>query len=72
MDIFRSFETTLAKLSSYIPAEFAKTRTGNLTIFMVPRLPYYFIRSSCRKSRRGEGNGRRHSKQNINPPKSAA
>lgn len=66
MDIFRSFETTLAKLSSYIPAEFAKTRTGNLTIFMVPRLPYYFI------NRRGEGNGRRRSKQNINPPKGAA
>ena len=70
MDIFRSFETTLAKLSSYIPAEFANTRTGNLTIFMVPRLPYYFIRR--RKSRRGEGNGRRRSKQNINPPKGAA
>src|SRR5271167_3191886 len=30
------------KRSNYAPARFAKTKTDNLTIFMAPRLPYYF------------------------------
>ena len=34
------------KRSNYAPARFAKTRTGDLTIFIVRRLPYYF--ACCR------------------------
>ena len=46
----RSFERSLVKRSNYGPARFAKTRAGNLTIFMGPRLPYYLACSWLKKS----------------------
>jgi hypothetical protein len=42
MNSRRSFERGLMKRSNCAPARLAKTGAGNLTMFMGPRLPYYF------------------------------
>jgi hypothetical protein len=37
-----SFETSLRRRGNYRTARVAKTTSGNMTIFMAPRLPYFF------------------------------
>jgi hypothetical protein len=40
MDFCRNLERSLRKRGNYTAAGLAKTRTGNLTIFIAPRLPF--------------------------------